>query len=329
MKKILEALEYKENPFGIQLQSQLSNKEYAEIKPVIEKLGGYWNKKLGYHLFAKDPKPLIRNYLETGQLPPKNPHHYFPTPEETIKTAVLFDYARKAIQRNKNWILEPSAGDGTMAETIAQECDFPKSRVICIEIDPNRAQICRNKGFPTIKADFLTWDNPENLKFDVVIMNPPFQTNNWMKHIQHATSLAQKGALLISIIPKPKTDKQTGEFLFQFEQAEISTLPKNTFKDTGTNIDTAVWVAKNELKDINTKIENITLCLMNTHKYYDVIMKEFRTQSNITTKNLQTIIEPLLIEEFITTHIYHPIHENEYELLKQKILSYMSITHNL
>ena len=69
-------------------------------------------------------------------------------------------------------ILEPSAGEGAIVETlIAHGVD--RERITAIEIDPGRAERCQGRtGVVTHCADFLTWADPT--PYDLVIGNPPF-----------------------------------------------------------------------------------------------------------------------------------------------------------
>ena len=70
---------------------QLDRTLYKEVNEVLVRLGGKW--KGGHtkaHLFPYDPRPLLAGVLATGDMPPKNPWAFFPTPPELVSLPDTF-----------------------------------------------------------------------------------------------------------------------------------------------------------------------------------------------------------------------------------------------
>ena len=85
-------------------------------------------------------------------------------------------------------VLEPSAGKGDILDTIYKSSNEPV-KIYCIEKHFELQAILREKGYPVIHNDFLTY-NPDII-FDYIVMNPPF--DNGAKHLLKAIEIA-KGA---------------------------------------------------------------------------------------------------------------------------------------
>lgn len=80
-------------------------------------------------------------------------------------------------------VLEPSAGRGALAHATREAgCD-----VTCVDIDAFNAQHLADAGFRSIHGNFLTWQPGE--RFDLAIMNPPFENGATESHIMHALSM--------------------------------------------------------------------------------------------------------------------------------------------
>ena len=103
-------------------------------------------------------------------------------------------------------ILEPSAGNGAILDTIVKEGvtgtvgvvvgrayearrTANKDRVYAIERNPELQMILQQKGYRVIASDFLTF-RPEH-RFDLILMNPSF--SNGDAHLLHAWEILQGG----------------------------------------------------------------------------------------------------------------------------------------
>lgn len=126
--------------------------------------------------------------------------NFFPTPIPVIER-MLEGYTIKHSTR----ILEPSAGKGDIAEYIVNKYrvskkDFPydwqqreyekelklqRSKISCIEPEPELRSILLDKGYKVVDTDFLS--HPAEKEYDLVIMNPPFDQGD--KHLIQALTL--------------------------------------------------------------------------------------------------------------------------------------------
>jgi hypothetical protein len=114
---------------------------------------------------------------------------FFPTPEPVCNRLIQL----AAIE--PNWrILEPSAGNGNIAEYITKY--YPEIQLDLVEINPTLREILELKGFNLVGRDFLEF-NP-NDKYHASIMNPAFC--QLVEHIYHAWELLLSGGILVSIV---------------------------------------------------------------------------------------------------------------------------------
>jgi SAM-dependent methyltransferase len=154
----------------------------------------------------------------------------FPTPQDVArKMAELADFW--PIQR----ILEPSAGTGNLIEAFAG-----KGRsIVAVEINPVLADGLRRRwpGIDTRCADFLEC-NGDLGTFDRIVMNPPFDHGSDIKHVEHACKFLKPGGRLVAIVANGPRQREAFE---PIATAWID-LPAGTFKDLGTNVNTAIVV---------------------------------------------------------------------------------------
>lgn len=159
----------------------------------------------------------------------------FPTPPELAAQMVeLADI--QAVHR----ILEPSAGTGNLLRAIS---DFTEqddcSSVVAVEINPNLANRLA-EGFPKTdvrRMDFLEC-NGDLGKFDRVLMNPPFDHGSDIAHVKHALSFLNPGGRLVAIVANGPRQQQQLKPL----ASEWIDLPRDTFKEQGTSVNTALVV---------------------------------------------------------------------------------------
>lgn len=97
---------------------------------------------------------------------------YYVTPDWIIDE--LFDAISELFEEMDGRIaLDPCAGGGVVNGSQAFGMPYPEAlkrqkweNIITINV--------REDSLADIKADFLQWDNPDNLDFDLIITNPPF-----------------------------------------------------------------------------------------------------------------------------------------------------------
>jgi len=139
--------------------------------------------------FDYDAREVIREITMSGIIPDQKSHQYYPTPEPIAKRAIEL-----ADIQDGNWCLEPSAGQGGLAE------HMPIEYTSCIEINEMNCKILEAKGFGVIRQDFLGWGGI-GVKYDRIIMNPPFSDGRAQAHIEHAAEMLKDGGRLVAILP--------------------------------------------------------------------------------------------------------------------------------
>ena len=223
-------------------EGQLERKLYTEVASALNLIGGKWvgHKTMGF-VFPSDPTELLSQIAGGESRNLKKEFQFFGTPDALADELV----AKADIQLHHN-VLEPSAGQGAIVKAI-HRLDKNK-KVECFELmDTNRMILEKIPNAIVTEEDFLKI-GPEYLsQYDRIVMNPPFQKNQDISHIQHAFSLLTKGGRLVSVASthwvSSKNKKET-EFRNWLEkvgavQEEISA---GTFKESGTNIATMMIV---------------------------------------------------------------------------------------
>ena len=93
---------------------------------------------------------------------------YYPTPEAFLK-----EISSGMDWKSINYVLEPSAGKGNIAEYVKQaKGRWSQVDIDCIEIEPELRAILKDKGFRVVHDDFLTFHTYKH--YDLIFMNPPF-----------------------------------------------------------------------------------------------------------------------------------------------------------
>jgi hypothetical protein len=146
---------------------------------------------------------------------------YYPTPAKVVDEIIA-----RAYIRSDDRVLEPSCGCGRILDALAKR----GNPVLGIEVDPGRAAQARAKGHAVVTGNFL--DMPPTADFDRVVMNPPFCSRHYIKHVRHALRFLKPGGVLISILPATAWYDH-GELKGTWQD-----LPVASFAESGTNVPT-------------------------------------------------------------------------------------------
>jgi SAM-dependent methyltransferase len=133
-------------------------------------------------------------------------------------------------------VLEPSAGLGRLLDALKP---FAPSEVVAVEVatDCARELFRQERDGVTIKQrDFLTVTPEEIGAFDAVVMNPPFHMRADIKHIEHARTFLKPGGRLAAICMEGLKRREA------FAGRQWIDLPAGTFKESGTNVATAIVI---------------------------------------------------------------------------------------
>jgi hypothetical protein len=227
---------------------QVGSKAYAELKKVIERTGGRWVRKLGTHVYDVDPRPIIAEIIETGDMPrdASKDAAFFRTPPEIAEKLV---YYAGLLNPAPMRVLEPSAGDGALADAAREVYPWRVLDLVCVEPDAGRHATLVGKGHKAEQTTFEDFAASEPEPFDSVLMNPPFATPGepvlWAKHVLLAWELVKPGGSLAAVIPsnldRPhKAVAAVRALVESYGHAED--VPDGAFKVSGTGVSTKLIV---------------------------------------------------------------------------------------
>lgn len=157
---------------------------------------------------------------------------FFPTPAGIVSQ--MIDAARLP---KIGWvrILEPEAGSGAILDGLRKAA--PEAELVAYERNFTLAEILKRKGYTLAGSDFL--EAKPGVKFERVLMNPPFENGQDMEHVRHAFDFLYDGGTLVAIMsPGPffRSDRKAVAFREWFEAlgGERWDLPAGAFKESGT-----------------------------------------------------------------------------------------------
>lgn len=218
------------------LGDQLPRPLYLKVNEVLELLGGKWNRKQKGHVFSEDPTDKIEDVLLTGEIiDTKKTYDFFETPRDVVD-----EMLQRANIEDGMTVLEPSAGRGAIADNIRHK--YPDNRLDCYELDPVNQKVLRENGLNVVGSDFL---GHCNVKYDRIIMNPPFSKQQDIVHVSHAYAHLQTGGRLVAVMAAGITfrkNRRTVEFMEGVKKfhGEVFPLPEGSFKASGTGVNTVL-----------------------------------------------------------------------------------------
>jgi len=280
---------------------------YTKVKSMLEDIRGTWKGgKASCFNFEFNPSDIVESYLSGGVWPKKNPYALFPTPQTVIDYILAYTDADpiRFSGYEKVSILEPSAGRGDLIDAVVKAFTDAgiEVDVTCCELDPINIAILKDKGYCVVEGDFMQCENLG--KFDLCIMNPPFQGNKYIKHINHAQAMLKQYGSLVAVAPLSLFSTSTKVALNLKEQVSAINLGDltdvfdgDTFKDT--DIETIVFNLRSESetkKDMTQLLDYacqlFTMCVTNNHK--------LNTQIN-RTKNKEDL--KALMPELVSSYL--------------------------
>jgi len=195
---------------------------------------------------AKKVKELERGIIG------KKFESYFPTPKKVVDRML-----EEANIKDGESILEPSAGSGHIADMIKAE--HPKNNLEVGEYNNSLSEILKAKGHNVVSQDFLEHKG----QYDKIIMNPPFEKNQDVIHVQHAYEQLKPGGRIVAIMsehPFFANDKKSVEFREWLDGlgGTSEKLPEGSFKesDRSTGVNTRlVVIDKPESNQVKEKAE--------------------------------------------------------------------------
>ena len=164
---------------------------------------------------------------------------YFSTPAHVV--SIMLDRAK--IERG-NTILEPSAGNGNIADAI-RAAHGGAVAIHCYELNLRLHEILTLKKYTMVGSDFI---NAEVFKiYDRIIMNPPFEKQQDTDHVRRAFSFLHDGGILVSVMAPGfefRNDRKSTEFREWLDAVggTWEDLPDGAFKQSGTDVSTRLVV---------------------------------------------------------------------------------------
>lgn len=213
----------------LRITQRLDRAMYQKVNKTIAGLGGKWSAREKAHIFEKDIEEIIGEVCASGEYKDiKSDFQFFPTPAELAKKVVAL-----AEIRDGERCLEPSAGRGAIAQFMPG-CD-------CIELNPDSAAYLREHGFNVVHDDFMTFEPKK--EYDVIVMNPPFNKGQAVRHVTKAIQMAKRCVVAITDIGIIyRNDKPTAEFreLVKSHGGTIEPVEAGAFKESGTMVKTCI-----------------------------------------------------------------------------------------
>lgn len=217
------------------LAGTLSKKDYDKVNALLVSLGGRWDSGKRSHVFENNPASWLDDLLASGCIRTAKDYEFFPTPLSLVQRML------QGIPLSEGMLgLEPQAGDGAIAEVLAQRLGG-KQNVTCYELWERNAHSLRSKGFSVQVADFLAVQ-PQAL-FDIAALNPPFSGGRDVLHVTHALKFVKPGGWLAAITSTSwqKQDSAANlrfRALLQQHAAVVDEVEPGAFAESGTDVPT-------------------------------------------------------------------------------------------
>ena len=233
------------------------------VRQVNKLLAEYYGETIGDGMTAEDDP------LENRKTTPAKRFGFYPTPPDAVDRMFSGNYGsvglnvlrRKDDERLR--VLEPSAGTGNLARrcvrTIGELDEWAGGReryeneyrfdnqVDCVEVQPELADVLRNEGIYSrvICADFLSLNPGLFEKYDIIVMNPPFDLERDVDHVTHALKFLKAGGSLHAIMSAGVEFRETRKAiafraLVESMGGRFDDLPPGSFAEVGTHVNTVV-----------------------------------------------------------------------------------------
>jgi predicted RNA methylase len=178
----------------------------------------------------------LKNALKDGVKVVSAPQ-LFPTPPEIAEMVVDAAGLESGLT-----ILEPSAGTGNLVRAALNRVD---TEVLAYEIN---GDLCESlsSAFPSHKLqvrqrDFLDVTDFQGC-YPRIIMNPPFEKGQDIKHIEHALTFLKPGGRLVAICANGPRQRQKLMPIAEKSGGYWEDLPRGAFEESGTMVNAAMVV---------------------------------------------------------------------------------------
>lgn len=234
----------------VRIAQQLDAKLYGKVNELFNALGGHWHTGQSAHVFDQDPRPLITKAIVEEAIYTDRDYEFFPTQAPQVRRML----ARAELEPGM-LVLEPHAGDGALALAAAQIVG--KHAVTCYELMPRNVASLQEAGFSLESpTDFLAVE-PE-MKYDVVLANPPFSGGRDIVHLTHAMKFLKPGGKLVAIASttwRHGTHKAASDFqaLLKSRGAVVEEIEAGAFHAVGTDVATTLITLRMPTASVSPK----------------------------------------------------------------------------
>ncbi len=221
---------------AVKLPAELARPLYVAVNKALAAIGGRWDRRRAGHVFPAgvDPADRLAELLGTGKATSARAAGFFETPPqlvaELVAVAQILPRAPCARAVRRRTARSPSACSRSSAPTTS-----PSSN--CSTSTAASYAAC---GQNPIQAGFLTadLDGP----FDRIVMNPPFDQRQDVRHVAHAFSLLAPGGRLVAVMAEGVTyrdDRPPANIRALIDaHGSVTTNPARSFAASGTDIAT-------------------------------------------------------------------------------------------
>lgn len=227
---------------------EMTDAEYDNIKYLVEYIGGHWREKYKGFVFDDVPdniKRRVSKLLRLSKIELSDQtvfqinNQFYPTPDWLARQMVTMANISKG-----DLVLEPSAGRAAILKYIILETD----NYTAVERNEKNAKILRALGYRVNRTSFENWVKSHRystVRYDKVVMNPPFGKELDLRHTVMAYNLLKTGGDLVGLVAenslyynRPITVR-FNSFL-RSVNAKVDSVPHGSFKESGTNVDVSL-----------------------------------------------------------------------------------------
>lgn len=228
-------------------------------KDLVEKV----NKKLAeyYGEVVADGMTKADDPLKNVKTTPAKNHGFFPTPDALADLVFKNINLHRPADLPRMRILEPSAGTGQLARRCLIDAATISKRlgedwherfrldhfVDCIEVQPQlAAQLEMERTYRRVTcADFLQVQPDPYELYDLIVMNPPFDRERDIDHVNHALRFLAPGGSLVAIMSAGTEFRETKKSrafreLVASKNGVFDDLPAGSFASVGTYVNTVL-----------------------------------------------------------------------------------------
>lgn len=241
---------------------KMTDNLYDEIKEHVEDYGGHWSERYKGFIFSLNKIEFKQETKEYKQW--KEYRQYYKTPDYLADIMVellgLDKLKEKQAKGERCRILEPSAGQGALIDSVLKKYNLKNTYLYAIEPDEYNLSVLDTKYTEVngILKQGISFEKFYNLhkddtdKLDRIIMNPPFSNGRALKHLRMACDLLADDGILVALISDNEIfyggedAKWVNEDLLMRENVDIIELSPDAFIESGTTILTSIIVINND-----------------------------------------------------------------------------------